>query len=73
MSDSNKTVTQKPHCIRYLSRDLLQSLQLSVKEIVASIEHLILGQNLQQAWSCAKSGNHTAGWPVYDGDTGGGR
>ncbi|MDO8895228.1 MAG: ornithine cyclodeaminase family protein [Nitrosomonas sp.] len=54
MSDSNKTVAQKPHCIRYLSRDLLQSLQLSVKEIVASIEHLILGQNLQQAWSAPK-------------------
>ena len=54
MSDSEKTAARMTPCIRYLSRDLLQSLQLTVQEIVASIEHLILGQNLQQAWSAPK-------------------
>lgn len=55
MSDSKKIVAQMPPGIRYLSRDLLQSLQLTVQEIVASIEHLILGQNLQHAWNAPKA------------------
>ncbi len=55
MSDSKKTVARMTPCIRYLSRDLLQSLQLTVQEIVASIEHLILEQNLQQAWNAPKA------------------
>lgn len=55
MSDSKKTVIRMPPCIRYLSRNLLQSLQLTVQEIVASIEHLILERNLQQAWNAPKA------------------
>jgi ornithine cyclodeaminase/alanine dehydrogenase len=41
--------------IRYLSRDLLQSLQLTPQEIAASIEHLLVGRMRQQAWNAPKA------------------
>lgn len=41
--------------IRYLTSDLLQSLQLSPQEIALSIEHLLLGQKRQQAWNAPKA------------------
>ena len=56
MSDSKNTaIPPLPPVIRYLSRDSLQSLQLTPQEIVASIEHLILGRNRQQAWNAPKA------------------
>lgn len=56
MSDSkNTTIPPLLSVIRYLSRDSLQSLQLTPQEIVASIEHLILGCNRQQAWNALKA------------------
>lgn len=55
MSDSkNTTIPPLLSVIRYLSRDSLQSLQLTPQKIVASIEHLILGRNRQQAWNAPK-------------------
>ncbi|SFD97606.1 ornithine cyclodeaminase family protein [Nitrosomonas sp. Nm166] len=44
-------MTQTSSVIRYLSRGSLQSLQLSTQDIIASIEHLILGQSRQQVWN----------------------
>lgn len=41
--------------IRYLSRDLLQSLQLTPQEIAASIEHLLVSRMRQQAWNAPKA------------------
>lgn len=41
--------------IRYLSWDLLQSLQLAPQEIALSIEHLLLGRKRQQAWNAPKA------------------
>lgn len=41
--------------IRYLSQSSLQGLQITAQEIVASIEHLIRGRNLQQAWNAPKA------------------
>lgn len=41
--------------IRYLSQSSLQGLQLTIDEIVASIEHLIRGRNLQQVWNAPKA------------------
>ena len=41
--------------IRYLSWDLLQSLQLTPQEISFSIEHLLLGRKRQQVWNAPKA------------------
>ncbi|MER0170942.1 MAG: ornithine cyclodeaminase family protein [Nitrosomonas sp.] len=41
--------------IRYLSWDLLQSLQLTPQEILFSIEHLLLGRKRQQVWNAPKA------------------
>lgn len=41
--------------IRYLSSDLLQSLQLAPQEIALSIEHLLLGRKRQQVWNAPKA------------------
>lgn len=41
--------------IRYLSWDLLQSLQLTPQEIALSIEHLLLGRKRQQVWNAPKA------------------
>lgn len=41
--------------IRYLSWDLLQSLQLTPQEIAFSIEHLLLGRKRQQVWNAPKA------------------
>lgn len=41
--------------IRYLSWDLLQSLQLTPREIALSIEHLLLGRKRQQVWNAPKA------------------
>lgn len=41
--------------IRYLSADLLQSLQLAPQEIALSIEHLLLGRQRQQVWNAPKA------------------
>lgn len=41
--------------IRYLSRDLLLSLQLTPQEIADSIEHLLVGRIRQQAWNAPKA------------------
>jgi ornithine cyclodeaminase/alanine dehydrogenase len=41
--------------IRYLSQNSLQGLRLTAAEVVGSIEHLIRGQNLQQAWNAPKA------------------
>lgn len=41
--------------IRYLTSDLLQSLQLSPQEIALSIEHLLLGLKRQQVWNAPKA------------------
>lgn len=41
--------------IRYLSWDLLQSLQLTPQEISLSIEHLLLGRKRQQVWNAPKA------------------
>ncbi len=40
---------------RFLSADLLQSLQLTPQEIAASIEHLLLGRSRRQAWNAPKA------------------
>ena len=39
----------------YLSRDTLQSLDISTDEIIASMEHLILGQTRSEVWNTPKS------------------
>lgn len=44
-----------PPLIRYLSQSSLQGLQLTTEDIVASIEHLILGKERQQAWNAPKA------------------
>lgn len=44
-----------PALIRYLSQSSLQRLQLHTKEVVASIEHLILTKEQQQAWNAPKA------------------
>ena len=41
--------------IRYLSWDLLQSLQLTPQEISFSIEHLLLARKRQQVWNAPKA------------------
>ncbi|QOJ24840.1 MAG: ornithine cyclodeaminase family protein [Gammaproteobacteria bacterium] len=41
--------------IRYLSPDLLQSLQLTPQQIALSIEHLLLGRQRQQVWNAPKA------------------
>ncbi|MBP9101454.1 MAG: ornithine cyclodeaminase family protein [Nitrosomonas sp.] len=41
--------------MRYLSWDLLQSLQLTPQEIALSIEHLLLGRKRQQVWNAPKA------------------
>ena len=41
--------------IRYLTSDLLQSLQLSPQEIALSIEHLLLGRKRRQVWNAPKA------------------
>jgi ornithine cyclodeaminase/alanine dehydrogenase len=41
--------------IRYLSWDLLQSLQLTPQQIALSIERLLLGRKRQQAWNAPKA------------------
>ncbi len=55
MNNHAETMLQKSPIIRYLSEDLLQSLQLTPQEIVASIEHLILGRSRQQVWNAPKA------------------
>ena len=40
-----------PSLIRYLSQSSLQNLQLTTEDVVASIEHLIVGRNRQQVWN----------------------
>ncbi len=40
-----------PSLIRYLSQSSLQNLQLTTKDVVASIEQLIVGRNRQQVWN----------------------
>ena len=70
MSDSKNTaIPPLPPVIRYLSRDSLQSLQLTPQEIVASIEHLILGRTAASL-ECVQSGHYAARRPVYDGYAG---
>lgn len=44
-----------PSLIRYLSQSSLQDLQLTTQDIVASIEHLILGRSQQQVWNAPKA------------------
>jgi len=46
---------QQSSGIRYLSPDLLQSLQLTPQEIALSIEHLLLGRQRQQVWNAPKA------------------
>ena len=53
MGDSKKT--KMPLVIRYLSQSSLQDLQLTMKDVVASIEHLILGKERQQVWNAPKA------------------
>lgn len=40
-----------PSLIRYLSQSSLKNLQLPTEDVVASIEHLIVGRNRQQVWN----------------------
>lgn len=44
-----------PPKIRYLSQSSLQDLQLTTEDVVASIEHLILGKERQQVWNAPKA------------------
>lgn len=46
---------QQSSDIRYLSADLLRSLQLTPQEIAASIEHLLVGRMRQQVWNAPKA------------------
>lgn len=55
MGDSKQTEIQMPPVIRYLSQSSLQNLQLTTQDIVASIEHLILGRNQQLVWNAPKA------------------
>lgn len=44
-----------PPLIRYLSQSSLQNLQLTMQDIIVSIEHLILGRRHQQVWNAPKA------------------
>ena len=41
--------------IRYLSREVLQSLSLTTQDVVARIEHLLRGRSRQQVWNAPKA------------------
>ncbi len=55
MNDTPKAVTQMPSFIRYLSKNSLQSLQLTTQEVTARIEQLIFARKRQQVWNAPKA------------------